>query len=73
MENSIELIGWIATATILYSFTIKSDMAKLRKVNLIGSLMWMSYGGLKDDHPIIIVNTAVVLIHTYWFIKNRKK
>ncbi len=73
MENSIELIGWIATATILYSFTIKSDMAKLRRVNLIGSLIWISYGGLKEDHPIIIVNFAVVLIHTYWLIKNRKK
>ena len=29
-------------------------------------------GFLKQDNPIIFVNLSIILIHTYWFIKNRK-
>ncbi len=67
----IDILGWIATAFVLISFTIQ-DLRRLRIVNLSGSLLWIVYGFLKQDNPVIFVNISIVLIHSYWFIKNRK-
>lgn len=67
----IETLGWIATAVVVGSFAIQ-DVKKLRIVNTAGSLLWIAYGFLKQDNPIIFVNISIVLMHTYWFIKNRK-
>jgi hypothetical protein len=67
----INILGWVATAFVLISFTIQ-EVRKLRIVNLSGSLLWIVYGFLKQDNPVIFVNISIVLIHTYWFIKNRK-
>jgi hypothetical protein len=67
----IEIIGWLATITILISFTIKKDMRLLRKINAIGTILWLVYGLLKYDLPLIGVNTSVLLIHLYWFYKNK--
>jgi uncharacterized protein with PQ loop repeat len=67
----IETLGWIATAVVVGSFAIQ-DVKKLRIVNTAGSLLWIAYGFLKQDNPVIFVNISIVLMHTYWFIKNRK-
>lgn len=67
----IETLGWIATAVVVGSFAIQ-DVKKLRIVNTAGSLRWIAYGFLKQDNPVIFVNISIVLMHTYWFIKNRK-
>jgi len=67
----IEVLGWIATAVVVGSFAIQ-DVRKLRIINMIGSMLWIAYGFLKQDNPIIFVNLSIILMHTYWFIKNRK-
>lgn len=67
----IETLGWIATTVVVGSFAIQ-DVKKLRIVNTAGSLLWIAYGFLKQDNPVIFVNISIVLMHTYWFIKNRK-
>lgn len=67
----IDLLGWVATGFVLFSFTIQ-NIRKLRWVNLSGSLLWIVYGFLKQDNPVIFVNISIVLIHSYWFIKNKK-
>lgn len=67
----IEVFGWIATAVVVGSFAIQ-DVRKLRIINMIGSMLWIAYGFLKQDNPIIFVNISIILMHTYWFIKNRK-
>ena len=67
----IDILGWIATAVVVGSFAIQ-DVRKLRIVNMIGSMLWIAYGFLKQDNPIIFVNISIILMHTYWFIKNRK-
>ena len=28
---------------------------------------------LKQDNPIIFVNISIIVMHTYWFIKNKKQ
>jgi hypothetical protein len=67
----IDVLGWIATAVVVGSFAIQ-DVRKLRIVNMIGSILWIAYGFLKQDNPIIFVNISIIIMHTYWFIKNRK-
>jgi hypothetical protein len=67
----IEVLGWIATAVVVGSFAIQ-DVRKLRIINMIGSMLWIAYGFLKQDNPIIFVNISIILMHTYWFIKNKK-
>jgi hypothetical protein len=68
----IDIIGYIGTILILYSFTIE-DMFKLRVVNSIGSIVWIVYGIGIWAGPTILVNGCVLCIHTYWFIKHRRK
>jgi len=68
----IETLGWIATAIVVGSFGIQ-DQRKLRIVNMSGSILWIGYGFLKQDNPIIFVNISIMVMHTYWFIKNRKQ
>jgi hypothetical protein len=53
------------------SFGIQ-DQRKLRIVNMSGSILWIGYGFLKQDNPIIFVNISIMVMHTYWFIKNKK-
>jgi hypothetical protein len=67
----IETLGWIATAVVVGSFGIQ-DQRKLRIVNMSGSILWLGYGFLKQDNPIIFVNISIIVMHTYWFIKNKK-
>ena len=67
----IDVLGWIATAVVVGSFAIQ-DVRKLRMINMIGSMLWIAYGFLKQDNPIIFVNISIILMHTYWFIKNKK-
>jgi hypothetical protein len=67
----IETLGWIATAIVVGSFGIQ-DQRKLRIVNMSGSILWIAYGFLKQDNPIIFVNISIMVMHTYWFIKNKK-
>ncbi|TRZ83252.1 MAG: uroporphyrinogen decarboxylase [Sediminibacterium sp.] len=67
----IETLGWIATAVVVGSFGIQ-DQRKLRIVNMSGSILWIGYGFLKQDNPIIFVNISIMVMHTYWFIKNKK-
>lgn len=66
----VEILGWVATAAVLSSFTVK-EMEKLRLLNGIGSVLWILYGVLQTDFPIIFVNVAVLCIHLIWFIKNK--
>lgn len=67
----MDIFGYIGTVLILYSFTIES-MKKLRIVNSIGSVFWIIYGLSIGANPTILVNSCVLCIHLWWFIKNRK-
>ena len=45
-------------------------MYKLRLINAAASMVWIVYGILKADNPIIVINSAVIVMHLYWFYKN---
>ena len=68
----VEIIGYISTLINLTSFTI-SDIKKLRLMNIVGGLGWMSYGIIVSADSIIVGNVLVVLIHFYKLYKENKK
>jgi hypothetical protein len=67
----IEALGYFATAVVVGSFAIQ-NVKWLRVANTMGSFLWIVYGFLKQDNPIIFVNISIILMHTYWYIKNKK-
>ena len=67
-----DILGWIGTALILYSFTL-NDIKKLRIVNMLGSIAWITYGIQTGIMPTIFVNVCVLIIHAVWLYKNRNK
>ncbi len=67
-----DILGWIGTALILYSFTL-NNIKKLRIVNAIGSIAWIGYGIQTGIPPTIFVNSCVLIIHLHWLLKNKAK
>jgi len=61
IRTNIEVIGWIASGFILYSFLW--DGWKLRLYNGIGALLWLGYGLVEASGSIIFLNGAILLIH----------
>ena len=49
-----EILGWVATALVLLSFTIQ-DMRRLRLVNMLGCILWIGYGFILMIKPVIFV------------------
>ena len=54
----IELLGWTATCVFVgsYFFTRPSI---LRSVQMLGALLWVTYGVLIDASPVIVANVLV--------------
>lgn len=65
-----DILGWIGTGLILYSFTL-NDIKKLRIVNMFGSMAWITYGIQTGIMPTIFVNGCVLIIHAHWLIRNK--
>lgn len=67
--NITEIIGYIASFVVLLSFLMK-DILKLRIINFIGCSLFVVYGiMLQYSIPIILTNSVILLIHTYYLIK----
>jgi uncharacterized protein with PQ loop repeat len=67
----INIIGCLATTITLLSFCLK-DMTKLRIVSSIACLTWIIYGLMRQDMPVIIVNTSIIIIHLFYLLKKKK-
>jgi len=66
-----DVIGYIASFTVLISFLMK-DIKTLRIVNSIGCSLFVGYGLLGWDLPVIITNMAILGINIYYLLKTRK-
>lgn len=67
-----EWVGYLASAVLLVSFTMKS-LNKLRLVNSMGAILFVVYGFmLQTSWPIIITNTAILGINIFYLIKAKK-
>jgi len=70
--TATEYVGYLASLMVLLSFTMK-DVKKLRLVNMIGCLLFIAYGflmpSLRIGLPIIIANTAILIVNIYYLCK----
>ena len=54
----IELLGWTATAVFVGSyFCLRPSL--LRGVQMLGALLWVTYGALIGASPVIVANLLV--------------
>jgi len=56
-----DYIGWLATATFASSYFSKHP-ARLRRIQALAALLWMSYGVLIHAVPIIVANLIVAAL-----------
>jgi uncharacterized protein with PQ loop repeat len=69
MESYTEYIGYFASGIVLLSF-LMGNIFVLRIINTIGCGFFIFYGVLLGSIPIILTNSAIVLINTYYlFLK----
>jgi len=55
----IDLIGWLATAVFVGSYFMKAGA--LRRMQMLGALLWLTYGVLLDAPPVIAANLLVMI------------
>lgn len=71
IRTHIEIVGWLATLLILYSFFL--DGRKMRVWNSIGAGIWVLYGLGTDSLSIIFLNGCVIGIHVWKLLSKRKQ
>jgi len=54
----IECLGWAATAVFVASYFFARP-SRLRAIQMLGALLWMTYGLLIGALPVIIANMLV--------------
>jgi hypothetical protein len=55
----IDLLGWAATAVFVGSYFFRRPSA-LRRIQMVGALMWVAYGVLMRAPPVVAANLLVI-------------
>lgn len=58
----IEFLGILAGCCVLISFTFKDEI-KIRKINIIGCILFIIYGLFIKSISVIFLNTFTFLVH----------
>ena len=69
---TLDLLGWIATAVFTTSYFFK-DAAKLRWIQAVAALFWLSYGLAIHAMPVIVANLIVAVAAAYSSLKLLKE
>ncbi len=62
MADPVELVGYLASALIVISLMM-SSVLKLRVVNLVGAVIFATYGVLIASLPVVLTNGAITVIN----------
>ncbi|WNJ94890.1 hypothetical protein RND59_12195 [Vibrio ruber] len=68
--STVEIIGYAASLMVALSFTMK-DIVKLRIVNCIGCLLFVTYGLIIDSWPVTLANLFITGANIYYLRKAR--
>lgn len=68
----IEILGYVATALVIFSFTIQ-NIKRLRTINTIGCFLFTIYGLYITSFPIIVTNMVIMAINLHQLLKIIKK
>ena len=72
MNVLFEVIGYTGTALILVSMMMTS-VARLRILNMSGSVFSMIYGALCGTWPVFLLNLCMIIINMVQLIRLKKK
>ena len=64
----VEILGFGASAIVAVSLTM-SSLARLRALNLVGSLLFAIYGGLVGAYPVLAVNGFIAVVNVVYLLK----
>jgi hypothetical protein len=68
MNIYLEIFGYIGTALVIISMTMKS-MNKLRIVNICGAVISAIYSAIISAWPIVLLNVTLTAINSYHVIR----
>lgn len=71
-EPYLQIIGYVATAFVLFSFVSK-DILLIRTLSLIGALIFTFYCAMKNDAILSFVNMAIAIINLFHLYKLTRK
>jgi len=54
-----DMLGWIATVAVVVSYLVRSPVT-LRRIQGTGATLWLIYGFLIHNNPVIVANIVVV-------------
>ena len=63
-----DIVGWAATAAFTFSYFMPEH--RMRLVQMLGAALWLTYGILLGEPPIIVANALVLLVA---FITTRRR
>ena len=67
----IEILGWAATAVFVGSYFF-SRPSLLRSVQMVGALLWVTYGVLISASPVVVANVLVFSAAAWTTFRNRR-
>lgn len=65
----LEIFGYIGTALIILSMTMKS-LVKLRIFNISGAVISVIYSIIVKAWPVVLLNAALTVINSYHLISD---
>jgi hypothetical protein len=68
----IDYLGWIATAVFVGSYLCKGA-ASLKRVQMIGALMWVVYGLLLGATPVVAANLLVFSVAGWTLLEGARR
>lgn len=68
----VEWIGYIASLIVLVSL-VMSSVKRLRWINLVGSLVFATYGILIKSYPVAVMNFGIVIVNCYYLYNMYKQ
>jgi uncharacterized protein with PQ loop repeat len=71
MNLYIEALGILAMLVTLFSFLLNGEK-KIRRVNIIGSALFVIYGILINSISVGLLNFCLILVHMYKLYKLEK-
>ena len=68
MNIYLEIFGYIGTALIILSMTMKS-LVRLRILNISGSFISAIYAIISSAWPVVVLNVCLIAVNSYHLIR----
>ena len=69
--SAANLVGWAATAVFVTSYFFEHP-STLRRVQIVGALLWGAYGILTHAAPVIVANLLLV-VAALWTARRKRE